>query len=48
LLPPFSLHFEDGGSRVLRNVPIPQHHYTASQHRRLRLESSSSWKHQIS
>jgi hypothetical protein len=36
-----SLHPEDGGSLNLRNVGILQHHCTASQVRRPRLESSS-------
>jgi hypothetical protein len=35
---------EDGGSMVLRNVGILPQHYTASQPRRPRLESTSSWK----
>jgi hypothetical protein len=42
-----NLHSEDGGSKILRNVGILPHHYTASQPRRARLESSSPWKTQI-
>jgi hypothetical protein len=41
-------HPEDGDSTVLRNVGILPQHYTASQPRRPRLESSSLWKSQIS
>jgi hypothetical protein len=33
-------HPEDGGSKVVRNVGILPHHYTASQARRRRLEIS--------
>jgi len=37
-----------GDSAVLRHVGILPQHYTASQPRRPRLESSLPWKHQIS
>jgi len=39
---------EDGGSKVLQNVGILLQHYTLSQPRRSRLESSLPWKHQVS
>jgi len=41
LLSLFSLHPEDGGNMVIRNVGILLHHYTTSQPRRPRLEYSS-------
>jgi hypothetical protein len=43
-----SLHPEDGGQIVLRNVGILPQHYAASKPRRPRLESSLPWKSQMS
>jgi hypothetical protein len=48
LLPPTSLHSEDGGSMDLWNFGILPQHYTTSQLRRLRLETSPLWKPQNS
>jgi uncharacterized membrane protein YgcG len=45
---PQSLHSEDGRSMVLRNDGILPPHYTVSQWRWQRLESSSSWELQMS
>jgi hypothetical protein len=42
------LHPKDRSSMALRNVGILPQHYTTSQPRRQRLESSPPWKHQIS
>jgi len=39
---------ECGGSKVLRNIGVLPHHYTASEPRKSRLKFSSIWKHQIS
>jgi hypothetical protein len=39
-----SLHPEDGGSMVLRNVGVLTQYYTASHSRGPRLESSTPWK----
>jgi hypothetical protein len=36
-----SLHLEDGGNTILRNVGILSQHYTASQPRRTRLETEN-------
>jgi hypothetical protein len=44
MLPPSSLHPECGGSMGLWNVGILPQHYTASQSRRPRLETSAPWK----
>jgi len=44
----FQLHPEDGSSNVLRNVGVLPEHYTASQSRKPRFESSRQLKHQIS
>jgi hypothetical protein len=38
------IHPEDGGSKALRNADILPQHYTVSQPRRPRLESSQPWK----
>jgi hypothetical protein len=44
LLPPSSLHPEDVGTILLRYVGILPQHYTASQSRRPRFESSLPWR----
>jgi hypothetical protein len=41
---PYSLHSEDGGSKVLRNFGILPQRYTASQTGGSRLVSLSPWK----
>jgi len=45
---PLSLHAEDGGNTVLRNIGILPHHFTTSQPRRPRLQYLSEWKGQVS
>jgi len=44
MLTPSSLHPEDGGSKVFRNVGILPRRYTASQPKRLRHETLPPWK----
>jgi len=46
-MPSSSLHPEDGGSMVLWEVGILSQHYTASEPRRPRLESSPLWEPKI-